>query len=76
MQIELAVEALQRRFAWFPKRERAEPAGQRINQIRRQNLAAQCQRADARGDDDGSPVEIVVVLNRFARMQAGANADR
>src|SRR5450755_1620699 len=74
MQIKASVEPLQLRGARIAECERAKTPRQRVNEIRCEDLATDCQFADACSDHDRSAVEIVVVLDRFTRMQAGANS--
>ena len=55
IQVERAVEPVQRSGPRRAERERAEPSRQRVDQIGRQDLAAKRERADTRGDNDVRP---------------------
>jgi len=73
VQVETAVDAFRRCGARIPEREGAEAPGQRADEIRYEDLAAERQCADARRDHDRSAAEVVVVPDRITGMQPGAN---
>src|SRR5439155_11612568 len=76
VQVETAIETLERCRARSAEREGAEAAGQRVHEIRREHLAAERKGADARRNHDRPAVEIVVLLDGFSGMQPRANSYR
>ena len=75
IQLEVAVEALERGGSGLAEGERPEPSCQLVDELGGKDLSAKGERADSGGDDDRATVEVVGVADGFSGVKSDTYPD-